>query len=320
MSVGSIWLVSLFVVALIGGAATAYFRTVVLRRDESHAGLVALSAMSWRNFINLVLGAMAARGYGRVFDRESPSGDEEFTLERDDRRVLLRCKHGSAFVLGNAAVVELASAIRVANVSGGILATQGRISADARAPAALQKIELLDGPTLWPELRDLLPAEDLSAIRATAAARSRRSVLLAWLLAIVAGVATFIVLSVSPAATDAPDSAAKQPTMPSPPASASAPPAATAPVVAAPAGDDPSSLEAQRLAVAREIAALPSIARAVWSTTSTLEVVMATADDDPFKRICPLLVRYDALAASRVQLTPPPGSTQPVRFRQCRQY
>ena len=36
--------------------------------------------------------------------------------------------------------------------------------------------------------------------------------------------------------------------------------------------------------------------------------------------LCPLLERYPELAASRVQLQPPPGSQKPVRFRQCRSY
>ena len=323
MSTGTIWLISVLVTLLIGGASTLYFLTVVRRRDEAHAGLVALSAMSWRSFINLVLDAMASRGYSRVFDREAPSGDEQFTLERNGSRVLLACKHGSAFVLGNAAVVELASAIRMANVSGGILATQGRIAADARAPAALQKIELLDGPALWPELRDLLAPEDLAAIRVGAAARSRRSMLLGWLLAVVAGLAALLLLNVAPdGRVDASGVSPGGPSagQPQVPATGAAPGPARAANVAAPAHDDAAALEAQRQAVAKEIATLPSVTRAIWSTSSTLEIEVENTDGDAFNRICPLLVRYDALAASRVQLTPPPGSTQLVRFRQCRQY
>jgi hypothetical protein len=33
-----------------------------------------------------------------------------------------------------------------------------------------------------------------------------------------------------------------------------------------------------------------------------------------------LVERYPDLAASRIQLTPPPGSGEQVRFRQCRAY
>jgi hypothetical protein len=41
---------------------------------------------------------------------------------------------------------------------------------------------------------------------------------------------------------------------------------------------------------------------------------------DPLAVICPLLERYDDLAATRLQLQPPAGSTKPVRFVQCRAY
>src|SRR3546814_1133621 len=58
--------------------------------------------------------------------------------------------------------------------------------------------------------------------------------------------------------------------------------------------------------------------RAVWSTQSTLQVFLLDGRGNAFDHICPLVVRYDALASSRIQLTPPPGSELPTRFRQCR--
>jgi restriction system protein len=60
--------------------------------------------------------------------------------------------------------------------------------------------------------------------------------------------------------------------------------------------------------------------RAVWTTQSTLEVFLLETDSDAIPSICPLVERYPALASSRIQLTPPPGSQAPVRFRQCRVY
>ena len=78
--------------------------------------------------------------------------------------------------------------------------------------------------------------------------------------------------------------------------------------------------DAQRLEVIRTISALPGIERALWSTRSTLLVHLADDDQDRLTEICATLVRYDGLRASRVQLQPPPGSTERVRFRQCRTY
>ncbi len=316
MTAAGAWIVSIMVMLAVGTAATLYVRLVLLRRDETAAGIVALSGMSWRQFIHVVLETLARRGYARVVDRDAALGDADFTLARDRRQWLLACKHGSAFVLGIPAVTELANAIRVQGAAGGLLVTQGQISADAYAPAKLQHIELLDGPTLWPEARELVPPEQLAAIRAGADQRARQRVLMAWLVALLAGVASFITLP----RVDAP-----APAIAPPPGSAAA--GATAvdngTLAAAPAdapGADPASVEQQREAVASAISTLPMVDRASWSTQSTLEVRLLETESDAFAAICPLMERYDALASSRVQLMPPEGSTQGPRFRQCRSY
>jgi len=49
-------------------------------------------------------------------------------------------------------------------------------------------------------------------------------------------------------------------------------------------------------------------------------VMLNAIEGDAFSRICPLVERYDELASSRIQLTPPPESGRNVRFRQCRSY
>ncbi|HEY9540190.1 MAG TPA: restriction endonuclease [Luteimonas sp.] len=310
------WIIALAVAVLIGVTGTLYFRLVVMRRDETAAGLAALAAMSWREFIHLVLDALARRGYARVFNREDPSGDNDYTLERDGKHYLLSCKHGSAFVLGGPQVVELASEIRLANAAGGILATQGKISADARPAATMQRIELLDGPTLWPELRGLIDPQQRAAILADAATKARQRTLLSWLLALVAGIAVFLLVPASPESAAAAAPAATRIIQPAGDAGKPVPD----PWVAAPAPDDTSTLEQQREDVADAVSTLPMVDRAVWSTQSTLQVFLLDGRGNAFDHICPLVVRYDALASSRIQLTPPPGSELPTRFRQCRSY
>jgi restriction system protein len=325
------WVIALAVAISIGVAGTLYFRIVVMRRDETAAGLAALAAMSWREFIHLVLEALARRGHARVFNREDPSGDNDYTLERDGKHYLLSCKHGSAFVLGGAHVTELANEIRLANAAGGILATQGRISASARPAAKVQKIELLDGPTLWPELRDSIDPELRAVIVADAATKARQRTLLSWLLALVAGIAVFLLLPAAPEPPAASAPIADRAVQPAGAADGGAPVAAEpafdtgAPVAAEPTFDpaappDPPSLELQRQAVADAVSTLPMVDRAIWSTQSTLQVYLLDTRSDAFTEICPLLLRHDALASSRVQLTPPPGSSAQTRFRQCRSY
>jgi hypothetical protein len=317
------WILALAIAVLIGVAGTLYFRLVVMRRDEATAGLAALAALSWREFMHLVLDALGRRGYSRVFNREAPSGDDDVVLERDGRRFLLSCKHGSAFVIGSAHVAELSNDIRLANASGGILATQGRTAAEARAPAALQRIELLDGATLWPELRELVDPAQRAVILEGAMAKARKRTLLSWLLALVAGVAVLVLVpGAKPSAPAGDDAAApaKASTAWAEAPAPDSPPAAPLEPVAAPAPSDEEALEAQRKAVADAVSTLPMVDRAVWSTHSTIQVYLLDASQDAIPQICPLIVRYEALASSRVQLTPPPGSSVPTRFRQCRSY
>lgn len=315
------WTLPIAVAVLIGVAGTVYFRTVVMQRDKTAAGIAMLSAMSWRDFIHLVLDALARRGYARVFNRETPSGDDDYTLERGGRHWLLTCKHGSAYVLGNASVLELSSRIRLANAAGGILATQGRIADEARPAAAQQHIELLDGTSLWPELRELIDPAKRAHIHDVAAAKAQRRVLLSWLLAVVAGFAAFLVLPASPghdAATQAAAAGATavSDTQPAPDRTRRQAPAKAS----IPAPADAATLEQQRKDVAEAISTLPMVDRAVWSTQSTIQVYLLDTRTDAMTAICPLLLRYEALAPSRVQLTPPPGSSALTRFRQCRSY
>ena len=314
-------IIALIVAVLIGVGGTLYFRLAVMRRDETAAGLSALAAMSWRTFINLVLDALARRGYTRVFNRETPSGDNDYTLECDGKRWLLSCKHGSAFVLGSAHVVELANNIRLANAAGGILATQGRIADEAKPVAALQRIELLDGPTLWPELRELIDPQQRAGILAGAKRKAGQRTLLSWLLALVAGIATFLFLPGSsvPVSMGSSMPSATQPKNPEQ-RKTDAPTTTDTRPIAAPAPDDVAAFEQQRSDVADAVSTLRMVDRAVWTTQSTLQVYLLDASTDAIPQICPLLLRYDALAPSRIQLTPPPGSSLPTRFRQCRSY
>jgi restriction system protein len=302
MGLISNWIAAILAVAIVGTAGTAYFRTHRMRREETAAGLVALSGISWRAFVRMVLDALERRGYGRPVEQEDDTGDRDFMLEKDGRHWLLSCKHGSAYVLGRPVINQLANDILLKNAAGGILVTQGRIDSDARALAATQDIELLNGEALWLELRDALPPQQLAAIRA-------KATLLSWLAALVAGIAVFTLLPDRPRSEAAPAARVVE--------------SSTSPVAeAAPQPLTPPSLpiEEQRVQLRAAISTLPEVDRAVWSSESTLQVFLLAVDGDAFERICPLVERFDELASSRIQLTPPAGSDAHVRFKQCRSY
>lgn len=306
-------LIAIVVAVAIGGLATVFMWHILRPRDEAAAGIRALAGASWREFLNLVLAALARRGYSRVVDQETASGDADFTLERDGGHWLLSCKHASSFVLGKPAVDQLANDIRLANARGGFLVTQGRILDEARAPAQRSGIELLHGHALWPELRDLVNPGQWNTIKASANALARRRILLSWLLAVLAGVATWLLLP-APAPAPAPGAQAASPAPVQPTERL-----ATAEADAQPA-EPTLTLATQREAVARAVATLPQVTHALWTTRSTLEVHLADTTQDAAPDICQLVERYPDLAASRIQLTPPPGTAGQVRFRQCRAY
>jgi len=299
------WLVAIGVAIAIGCAASFYFLTIQRRRDETAAGIVALSAISWRGFIGMVLQALRRRGYVQVVDLEEVSGDRDYMLERDGARWLLSCKHGASYVLGRNAVQALSSEVLLKSATGGLLVTQGRIDDEARSAAGMQRIELLDGRTLWPELRDLMPPGELDAIRTKTALVARRRALLGWLFALLAGVATFLAMP-EPAVPSA-ASETLIATTPGPPVRIEAPPHAP--------------IEDQRSDLIRSLVTLPDVERAAWATSSTLQVFVSRGGDQAVvAAICAQVLRQPDLTSSRLQITPPTGSGQQTRFLQCRSF
>lgn len=314
MTASTHWLISCGVALAIGGLATVLMSRVLRPRDEAAAGIRALAGASWREFLNIVLAALARRGYHRVIDQETASGDADFTLQRDGEYWLLSCKHASSYVLGRPAVEQLANDIRLANARGGFLVTQGTILEEARVPASRHGIALLDGRELWPELRDLVKPDQRVAITGAANALARRRIALSWLLAALAGFATWMFLP-EPGPAGAALAASPAPQRQAKPAIAAV--AVTTDVQPA---ETALTLAQQREAVATAVLTLPQVTHALWTTRSTLEVHLADTRQDAAPGICLMVERYPDLAASRIQLTPPRGSGEQVRFRQCRAY
>jgi len=311
------WMIPIVVVLLFGAAATFYLQKIRLPREETEAGITALAGMRWRDYIHLVLAALNRRGYERVFESDATSDESDYMLDRGGQSWLLSSKYGTAYVLGSTAIAEFANTIRMRGAVGGLLVTSGQFAPEANPLASAQRIELLDGPALWPELKPLLPEAQRQAMFASAQARARRQVAMSWLASLVIGLLLFMLLQ-----QRTPDAVAgNEPAIPVA-RSTAAPmvPAQPAFDDIAQAPTDPVQLEQRRNAVAKAISTLPNVDRAVWSTQSTLLVYLLDEQDEPKKDICPLLERYVELAASRIQLAPPPDSTRPVRFVQCRAF
>jgi hypothetical protein len=313
------WLFGLAITLLVGTVATAYLWLVRRRNDETAAGLLALAGMRWRDFSRLVLDAMHHRGLRKIaVDKEdAQEQSSSFVLSRGSERWLLSCKHGSAYRIGSASVDEFASEVRLMGVSGGILVTQGFLDQSGRDRALKHNIEVLDGNRLWPEVKPMVDAQMSGRIVGNASSRARRHTGIAWLGAVTLGVASALALigtgvgrdNASPATATVSGAAGGIAKVPS--AVAQQPPAVL---------EEPTEaeLDLQRDAVSRTLSRTAGISRGVWITRSTLSVDRIASEKEVLPAVCRQLERHVNLRTSRVQLNPPPGSTEPVRWLQCK--
>lgn len=310
------WLLALLVVVVVGGAGSAWLWLVKRRQDEAEAGVRALAGMRWREFSHFVVDAMRHRGYDVDVNAEALERGQQsdFILQRDGKRWLLSCKHGSAYRIGAAAVKELEDALHFNGAAGGLLVTTGQVQSDARAAAARARIELLGGTALWKEIAPLLPESLRDQLSSAAEQRAKRQVGLAWAGALVAGLAVGFFAG----GGDMPEPAPAPVASPVPARPAPQPVPAPAATADTPAPLDPAAQEElDRITVVDRVSNLPGVDNAVWSTRSTLLVFLSDDEVDRLPQVCSVLEHYEALRTSRIQLQPPPGSTRPVRFRQC---
>ena len=151
-----VWLPGLAVTLLIGTAATAYLWLIRRRNDEMAAGLHALSGLRWREFSRLVLDAMARRGLAETAPDNQGSREPQstFVLNRDGKRWLLSCKHGSAYRIAAAPVVELAAGLVFYARNGAPTLddkAKAQMTAEARGLLA-RVVTTLDSPSVdWTE-------------------------------------------------------------------------------------------------------------------------------------------------------------------------
>ncbi|MBV2208166.1 MAG: restriction endonuclease [Thermomonas sp.] len=288
-----------------------------------------LGKLHWREFAKLLLQAMHARGYKPVNEDGLPADGiptdgSDMLLERHDERTLLSCKYGTLAVVDSSALLVLPQSAKLRGAEHILVVTPGRFEDSAVKFAREQNIELIDGETLWPEVRPYVPQPDapIPPPVAQTPAVPHKSLAVAWLGAAVAGL---LVWGIGMMGTPA-DSTPNDMPPPAPQVAqqqvAQKQAAQKVEVAAAAAAvpSDAAELETRRRETANAISTLFGVSRALWSTQSTLLVYLSSETTDPISDICPLLERYPELASSRIQLQPPAGSQKPVRFKQCRTY
>lgn len=329
------WLIALVVTLLLGLAATFYLRKIRLPQQERAAGIASLTDLRWRAFVKIALEALAKRGYSVVGDAGS---DGDYLLARDGGKWLLSTRHGGSSRVDSHALAELAKDIRMRGANGGLVVSPGTFAPGIVRQAKLQNIELLDGPTLWSELRPLLAEGQYDTAAVPARIKTRQHTLLAWLGALIVGILLAWMLSWMLGPADNASSATPQVMARKPPAIPAATTTASAsamPVTAgtqdatpnhaqavdvdtSPAPTDTAKLIQRRRQVIQLISTLPQVDRAIWSTQSTLLVYLLDDKSDPVPELCQILEHFEELRTSRLQLQPPHGSSKLVRFLQCR--
>lgn len=319
-------LISALAVTLVALFASGWWFGVLRRRKaETAAGVQALAGMKWRECAGLVLQALAEKGYVEAPSSRQPGdGGTEFLLGKGDERCLLGYKHGTAYRLGEANVRDFANAVQLQGASSGILVTLGSAEAFARDIAKRYGVELIDGSSLWPQVEPFAPPAMVEDIRQHAGEAIRRGQRLGIAGSVILGLLVYALGSLGQA--DAPEMAAA--------------PAAALPQAAAQAVDDAAAVEARkamkalseiaslsdeqklqrRVVAAARVADLKQSNNAMWSTQSTLVISLVNEDgidSGVVNEACAILVEYEELRYTRLQLEPPAGSTVPVRWRQC---
>jgi hypothetical protein len=305
-------LITGLVIALVAAAvAIAYIWKVREARFQVHEGLRILSGMRWRELSNLVVDALAASGFVReTTEQQATRGAGDVHVYRDGRPWVLTCRQGVTHVVTRASIEEFSRALRADHAAGGVVVTPGIVEAQARQVSP--NVEVLDGEELWKLVGPLLPRSVHAEIAAHARARVLRASGTALAIATVAGLAIGYALSRLAAVEEPPMDA----TAAAPPAARHAPRIANA----APAPVAPMSEDEEREAIVREIAHLPGVDKALWSTRSTLQVFLNDQTVEGDDALCAVMKRYELLRSSRLQIQAPAGAGRPVRFMQCAVY
>lgn len=318
--------IAAFVAATAVGLSAAYLFTHARRKARERAGIEALAQLKWREFAHLVLEALRRDGYVEE-DLERQPGDSgfDFLLARKGERVLLSCKHGRTFRLGEAVVRDFATAVRMHGVSGGIIATLGTIEGFAREVAEANQVTVLDGVELWNRVAVLMPEPVTEHIHNHTQDEARRRLGIATAASLTLGATVFLSLAGLHGRGNDGSALATSNGMPVP-AIVTPRPAPLSQVNSRvdPLELDDQTLDQRRVDAARNLATLPGLVGAEWSTRSTLVLSLANLDPrsnaiDPLVAdACRTLVQFEELRYTRLQLQPAPGQQAPVRWRQCR--
>jgi hypothetical protein len=208
-----------------------------------------------------------------------------------------------------------------------MLITLGSAESMARDLAKRYDVQVIDGPTLWPKVQNYLPASVGDGVRSSASTQARKGLWMGAIASVVLGIVTFVISDFSDsgdidAVASMPASSVLSTAHPVPPP---VDPTVqkindTARAMAQVANLTDQQRAERRVQAAKQISGIAEIARAGWSTQSTLQLQLKQVDDSDLAlvdEVCRILTQYEELRYTRVQLDPPEDSNEPVHWRQC---
>ncbi len=305
-----------------------WFGIVKRRQAEIQTGVTSLAAMKWRECVGLVIQSLEKEGYREeISSRQPGDGGTEFLLKKGSALTLLSYKHGTAYHLGEANIRDFANGVQLIGANKGILVTLGTVESMAKDVASRYDIQVIDGVALWPRIEGFLSSNTLDTVRQQASAQTKSKVQIGAAVSVGLTILCFFVFGglSSMAGDNAPELDAEVAQTATAKTNKAVDPTvakldATAKALAEVDKLTDTQLAKRKADTAQSIAAMPSVKSALWYSASTLQVNLITEKNDDkalIDEICRILTKREELRYTRLQLEPPPGSTVPVRFRQC---
>lgn len=293
---------------------------------ETKAGILTLATMKWRDCISLTLKVLHSEGYIEAPSSEQLSNDgTEFLLLHDNARVLFRYRDGTAYRINAANVLDFAKYIKRHGASNGILITLGSIESLAYDIARRNGIQLIDGAMLWQKVRDYLPSLLLEHILKQVTDETKKWLWVGSIGSVLLGILIFFLTHQwSPSEYNL--TTAEKPVAPSARSTPTVDPALKQMKTSAEAMAKATKLsDVQRLQrrdeAVKKLTSIVQIDTAEWPSESTLKLAFKQSDGEDktlIDEICRILVQYEELRYTRLQLEPPTDSSASVRWKQCR--
>lgn len=134
---------------LLVGAVATLKRWFTGRKLDAQTGAESLRDLSWQEFERLLAEAFRSEGYSvEHAGGSAPDGGVDLRLFREERLVLVQCKHWKVWKVGVKVVRELRGVVSSEGADGGIVVTSGKFTGEAVDFARTSGIRLVDGEEL----------------------------------------------------------------------------------------------------------------------------------------------------------------------------